>query len=165
MKCVVVRKIVSNAACVRAKFQFVWNLGQRRVRCDEMHESSRTPILADRTGQSEQQLISQRDSASDGMDRHTEAAVRDRAALESESSGETFVAIVKTADFWNRDHLAAVRRMDGTSIRAIFVEREMCLRAVIVIDVRRQAAAKKAFVDHEYVIQTPRRIEPMTRST
>ena len=87
------------------------------------------------------------------MDLHTRAAVRDRAALESGSSGETFVAMVKTADLWNRDHLAAVRRIDGASIRAIFVEREMCPRAVIVIDVRRQGAAQMAFVDHEYVIQ------------
>jgi hypothetical protein len=81
------------------------------------------------------------------------AAVRDRAALESGSSGETFVAMVKTADLRNRNHLAAVWQLNGTSIRAVFVERQMCPRAVIVIDVRRQDAAQMALVDHEYVIQ------------
>ena len=49
----------------------------------------------------------------------------DRAALESGSGGEAFVAMVKAADLRNRDHLAAIRRLDRASIRAIFVEREM----------------------------------------
>ena len=87
------------------------------------------------------------------MDRGTGAAVRGRAALESGSSGETFVAKVKTADLRNQDHLAVVRRMDGAGIRAIFVAREMCPRAVIVLDVGRQDPAQMALVDHEYVIQ------------
>ena len=43
--------------------------------------------------------------------------------------------MVKPADLRSRDHLAAVRRLDGASIRAVFVERQMRPRAVIVIDV------------------------------
>ena len=61
--------------------------------------------------------------------------------------------MVKTADLRNRDHLAVVRRMAGAGIRAIFVEREMCPRTVIVVDVRRQDPAQMALIDHEYVIQ------------
>jgi hypothetical protein len=76
------------------------------------------------------------------MARHTGAAVGDRAALESGSGGEAFVAMVKPADLRNRDHLAAIRRLDGASIRAVFVERQMRPRAVIVIDVREQDAAQ-----------------------
>ena len=76
------------------------------------------------------------DFARDGMARHTGAAVRDRAVLEIGSGGEAFVALVKPADLRNRDHLAAVWRLDGASIRAVFVERQMGSRAVIVIDVR-----------------------------
>ena len=74
-------------------------------------------------------------------------------ALESGSGGEAFVALVKPADLRNRDHLAAVRRLDGASIRAVFVERQMGARAVIVIDVPVQDPAQMALVDHEYMIQ------------
>ncbi len=77
----------------------------------------------------------------------------DGAALESRLGGEAFVTLVKPADLRNRDHLAAVWRLDGASIRAVFVEREMGPRAVIVIDVRDQDAAQMALVNHEYVIQ------------
>jgi hypothetical protein len=63
-------------------------------------------------------------------------SVGDGAALEGRSGGEAFVALMKPADLRNRDHLAAVRRLDGASIRAVFVERQMGPRAVIVIDVR-----------------------------
>ena len=80
-------------------------------------------------------------------------SVADGAALESRSGGEAFVALMKPADLRNRDHLAAVRRLDGASIRAVFVERQMGPRAVIVIDVREQDAAQMALVDHEYMIQ------------
>ena len=45
--------------------------------------------------------------------------------------------MVKPADLRNRDQLAAVRRLDGASIRAVFVERQMGARVVTVIDVRR----------------------------
>jgi hypothetical protein len=79
--------------------------------------------------------------------------VRDRAVLESGSGGEAFVALMKPADLRNRDHLAAVRRLDWASIRAIFVEREMGPRAMIVVDVREQDAAQIALLDHEYMIQ------------
>jgi hypothetical protein len=61
-------------------------------------------------------------------------SVADGAAVEGRSDGETFVALMKPADLRNRDHLAAVRRLDGASIRAVFVERQMGPRAVIVID-------------------------------
>lgn len=43
--------------------------------------------------------------------------------------------MVKPADLRNCDHLAAVRRLDGASIRAVFVERQMRARVVIVIGV------------------------------
>jgi len=80
-------------------------------------------------------------------------SVGDDAALESRSGGEAFVALMKPADLRNRDHFAAVRRPDRASIRAVFVERKMSPRAVIVIDVREQDAAQMALVDHEYMIQ------------
>ncbi len=88
-----------------------------------------------------------------GKARHTGASVGDRAALESESGGETFVALMKPADLRNRDHRAAIRRLDGASIRAVFVERQMGPRAVIVIDVREQDAAQMPLVDHQYMIE------------
>jgi hypothetical protein len=58
-------------------------------------------------------------------------SVGDHAVLESESSGEAFVALVKPADLRNRDHLAAAWWLDGASIRAVFVERQMGARVVI----------------------------------
>jgi len=61
--------------------------------------------------------------------------------------------MVKPADLRNRDHLAAVRRLDGASIRAVFVERQMGPRAVMVIDVREQDAVQMALVDHNYLAQ------------
>ncbi len=61
--------------------------------------------------------------------------------------------MVKPADLRNRDHLAVVWRLDGASIRAVFVERQMRPRAVIVIDVRDQDAAQMALVDHNYMVQ------------
>jgi len=62
--------------------------------------------------------------------------------------------MVKPADLRNRDQLAAVWWLDGASIRAVFGEREMGPRAVIVIDVREQDAAQMALVDHNYMVQT-----------
>ena len=78
----------------------------------------------------------------------------DRAALESGSDGEAFVAMVKPADLRNRDHLAAVRRLDGASIRAVFVERQMGARVVIVIDVRDQDPAQMPFVNNDHMVKT-----------
>ena len=68
-------------------------------------------------------------------------SVGDGAAVESRSGGEAFVALVKATDLRNRDQLAAVWRLNGASIRAVFVERQMGPRAVIVIDIREQDAA------------------------
>ena len=62
--------------------------------------------------------------------------------------------MVKPADLRNRDYLAAVWRLDGASFRAVFVERQMGPRAVIIIDVREQDAAQMTFVDHNYMVQT-----------
>ncbi len=70
------------------------------------------------------------------MARHTGPTVGDCAARESGSHSEALVAMVKPADLRNRDHLAAVCRLAGARIRAVFVELEMGTRAVIVIDVR-----------------------------
>lgn len=83
-------------------------------------------------------------------------SVGDGAALESRSGGEALVALMKPADLRNRDHLAAIRRLDGARIRAVFVERQMGPRAVIVIEVRGQDPAQMALVDHEYMIQATR---------
>ncbi len=94
------------------------------------------------------------DFARAGVAPHTGATVGDCAAFESRSGGEAFVALMKPADLRNRDHLAAVRGLDGASIRAIFVERQMGARAVIVIDVRGQDPAQMAPVKDHYVIQT-----------
>lgn len=78
----------------------------------------------------------------------------DRAVLESGSGGEAFVTMVGPANLRNRDHLAALRRSDGASIRAVFVERQVRPRAVIVIEVREQDAAQVALADHNHMIQT-----------
>ena len=75
------------------------------------------------------------------------------AALESRSGGEAFVALMKATDLRNRDHLAAVRRLGGAGIRAVFVERQMGPRAVIVIDVPVQDPAQMAFVDHDHMVK------------
>ena len=66
---------------------------------------------------------------------------------------EAFVAMVKPADLRNRDHLAAVRRLDGASIRAVFVERQMRAGALIVVEIRGKDAAQIVLVDHNYMVQ------------
>jgi hypothetical protein len=48
----------------------------------------------------------------------------------------------KTSDLRNGDYLAAVWRLDGAGIRAVFVERQMGLRVVIVIEIREQNARR-----------------------
>ena len=62
--------------------------------------------------------------------------------------------MVKPADLRNRDHLAAVWRLDRASIRAVFVERQMGPRAVIVIDVRDQDPAQMPLVNHDHMVKT-----------
>src|SRR5208283_1847878 len=84
---------------------------------------------------------------------HTRATVEDGAALESGSGGQSFVAMVKPADLRNRDHLAAVRRSDEASIRAIFVERQMRAGALVIVDIPGKDAAQMALVDHNYMVQ------------
>ncbi len=81
-------------------------------------------------------------------------SVGDGASVESSSGGEAFVAMVKPPDLRNRDHLVAVRRLDRASIRAIFVERQMGPRTVIVVDVRKQDAAQMALVNHDHMVKT-----------
>ena len=70
------------------------------------------------------------------------------------SGGEAFIAMVKPADLRNGDHLASVGRLDGANIRALFVEREMGPRAVIVIDVRDQDPAQMPLIDHDHMVKT-----------
>jgi hypothetical protein len=60
---------------------------------------------------------------------------------------------MKPADLRNRDHLAAVWRLDGASIRAVFAERQIGPRAVIIIKVREQDAAQMALADHNHMIK------------
>ena len=62
--------------------------------------------------------------------------------------------MVKPADLRNRDHLAAVWRVDGASIRAVLAERKMGARAVIVIDVREQDPAQVPLVNHDHMVKT-----------
>lgn len=62
--------------------------------------------------------------------------------------------MMKATDLRKRDHLAAVRSLDGARIRAVFVERQMCPSAVIVVDVRRQDAAEMALVYHDHMVKT-----------
>ena len=93
------------------------------------------------------------DFAGDGTACHTGASVGDRAVVESGSGGEAFVALVKPADLRNRDHLAAVWRLDGASIRAVFVERQMGARVVIVIGVRDQDPAQVPLVNHDHMVK------------
>ena len=61
--------------------------------------------------------------------------------------------MVEPADLRSRDHLTAVWRLHGASIWAVFVERQMGARAVIVIDVRDQDPAQMPLVKDHYVIQ------------
>jgi hypothetical protein len=79
--------------------------------------------------------------------------VGDRAALESGLGGEALVAMVKPADLRNRDDLAAVRLLDGSSIRAVFVERQMRTGALVVVDIRGKNAAQMALVDHNDMVR------------
>ena len=62
--------------------------------------------------------------------------------------------MVKPADSRNRHHLAAVWRLDEASIRAVFVERQMGARALIVIGVRDQDPAQVSLVNHDHVVKT-----------
>ena len=62
--------------------------------------------------------------------------------------------MVKPADSRNRDHLAAIWRLDGTSIWAVFVERQMGARVVIVVGVRDQNPAEVPLVNHDYMVKT-----------
>jgi hypothetical protein len=87
------------------------------------------------------------------MARHTGATIGDCAAKRG-SGGEAFVTMVKPADLRNRDHLAAIWRLDGASIRAVFVERQMGARVVIVIGVRDQDPTQVPLVDHNYMVKT-----------
>jgi hypothetical protein len=80
-------------------------------------------------------------------------SVRDDPALESRSGGEAIVAMVRPADFRNRDYLRAVWRLDGASTLPVLGERQMGARAAMVIDIRAQDAALIALVNREYMIQ------------
>jgi len=98
------------------------------------------------------------DFARDAMACHTGGSVGDCAVVESGSGGEAFVALVKATDLRNRDHLAAVWRLDGASIRAVFVQRQMGARVVLVIDVRDQDPAQMP-VASQYLVRPDSLVE------
>jgi len=115
--------------CACAKLHLVSDSGLRRVGCDETHELiSRWRWSVRAVG------IRTADFVRDDMARHTVGERRDGAGLESRLGGEAFVALMKPANLRNRDHLAAVWRLDAATIRAVFVEREMCPGAVVIVN-------------------------------
>ncbi len=106
--------------CACAKLHLVSDSGLRRVGWDETHG-----LLPDRAGQSVQSPFAMWILYAMARLATQCVSVGDGAAVESRSGGEAFVALVKATDLRNRNHRATVRRLDGASIRAVFVEREM----------------------------------------
>ena len=134
-----------HSTCACAKLHLVSDSGLGRVGWDKTHE------LIPRSGGSVRAVsICTVNFAYAGVAPHTGATVGDCSAFESRSGGEAFVAMVKAADLRNRDHLAVVWRLDGASTRAVFVERQMRPRAVIVIGVRGQDPAQMTLVKDHY---------------
>jgi hypothetical protein len=86
--------------------------------------------------------------------------VRDCAVPESGSGGEAFVAMVKSADLRNRAHLAAIRRLDGTSIRAVFIERQMGASVVIVVATENSENSEKSGVLRLPALMSPACVSP-----
>ena len=72
----------------------------------------------------------------------------------AELRGSPLIAVVKTADFWELDHPALLRRLNGTGLRGIFVESQMCPGSMIVAQEAADNASEVSFPEYDYVIQT-----------
>jgi hypothetical protein len=57
------------------------------------------------------------------------------AKIRDQSGGETFVTVMQAIDLRNGDDSADAGWQDGARFRAIFVEREMGARLVVVVDI------------------------------
>ena len=71
-----------------------------------------------------------------------------------ESGGETFVAMMQAADFWEGDDSSYSAMLNRAGVRAILIERKMRAGALVVVGVRGQDAAQMALVEDHGVIET-----------
>ena len=67
--------------------------------------------------------------------------------------GLPFVAVMKAADFWNRDDRPSGRDRDGPGIRRILLESQMRATSMIVPAVEREDALQMRLVEDDHVIQ------------
>jgi hypothetical protein len=71
----------------------------------------------------------------------------------SVSGGPSFVAVVQSADLWQRHDRSYFWRLNGSWLGRVLSQREMRSRSVIVIQVRSQGATKRAFLEHDHMVQ------------
>ena len=69
------------------------------------------------------------------------------------SGSEPLVAMMKTADLWERDDPALARRLDGTRFRTIFPERQMSSESMVIRQVRRQETPQVMLIQNDRVLQ------------
>jgi hypothetical protein len=63
------------------------------------------------------------------------------------------ITVVKTADFWELDHPALLRRLHGTGLRGIFVQSQMRPGPMIVVREAADNAPQVSFAEHDDVIE------------
>jgi hypothetical protein len=72
---------------------------------------------------------------------------------------------MQAGDLREGDDLSASASLDRARVGTILVKRKMGAVSVVVVDVRGEDAAQMALVEDHDVVETPRRIEPITCST
>jgi hypothetical protein len=72
----------------------------------------------------------------------------------AESGGEALVTMVQPGHRRDGDDSAKIARLDRTSDRAIFFEREMRSGTLVVVDIRGHYATQVALVEDNYVVET-----------
>jgi hypothetical protein len=58
------------------------------------------------------------------------------------SAGSPLAAMMKPADFWNRDDPALVGRLDFSGLRRILIQREVAAAIVIIREIGSKSCAK-----------------------
>jgi hypothetical protein len=70
-----------------------------------------------------------------------------------ESGSEPFVAMMQTTDLRNGHDSSHPAWLDGATVRAILIERQMRAGALVIVHIRGQDAAQMALVEDHKVIQ------------
>src|SRR2546427_2286338 len=71
----------------------------------------------------------------------------------SVSGGPSFVAVVQSADLWQRHDSSHLCRLDRSGLGRVLPQREMRSRSLIVIQVRSEGATKRGFMQHDHMVQ------------